>query len=193
MDYPPESTNKDITQRYRRGYEYLRGRGLDVIAFWEDDDWYAPNYLETMIKSWENAGKPELFSTSYTIYYNIRIFSYFEMGHPRRTCAMSTLIRPDMSFNWPPDHEPYLDTHLSDIAKHADGKRLKLVNFAPKQHICLGIKHGIGLTGGDMHTSRLERYDIHGGPDKDLQLLRRICDPESFEFYVNYFNKPVAL
>lgn len=183
VDYPPESDQKDITQRYRRGYDELRNQGLDAILMWEDDDWYAPNYIETMLTEWENAGKPDLFGPRRTEYYHIRLFEHFTMHHEQRTSAMSTLIRPDLNFSFPPDNEPYFDSWLWERAQ----PRLKGAVFTPKTQICLGIKHGIGLTGGNMHIDRLAHYQKHGQKDPDKAWLRSVVDPVSFEFYSNYF------
>ena len=44
----PFSDEKDITLRYRLGYERLRNKEIEVIALIENDDWYAPDYLEIM-------------------------------------------------------------------------------------------------------------------------------------------------
>lgn len=102
----------DITKRYRTGYDLLRGKGLDVIAFIENDDWYAPDYLERMGEQWELAGRPDLFGTAYTIYYHIGLQAWLTMEHRRRASAMNTLIKPDLNITWCADSEPYTDIHL---------------------------------------------------------------------------------
>lgn len=174
----PSSNECDITKRYRQGYDFYRGKGFDVIAFVENDDWYSPDYLETMVREWIKAGKPDLFGTRYTIYYNLRVFGYFPMHHESRSSAMSTLIKPDLNFEWCPDNEPYTDVWLYS--------KLNYKLFTPEKHICLGIKHGIGKTGGKSHTDRLDRYKTNTGKlDTDKSFLKSIVDKESFEFYCN--------
>jgi len=60
VNFPPmDPTIKDITARYRVGYETLRGK-VDCILFIENDDWYAPDYIETMVKEWERQNRPEI-------------------------------------------------------------------------------------------------------------------------------------
>jgi glycosyltransferase involved in cell wall biosynthesis len=172
----PLSDQCDITWRYRTGYERLRDKNLDVIALIENDDWYAPNYLETMLNEWEKQGNPDLLGTSYTIYYHIRLFSYFTMHHSQRSSAMSTLIKPDLNFEWCADNDPYSDIHLW---KTLNGKI-----FVPQKHICLGIKHGVGKLGGRSHIDKLERYI---NSDLDKKFIKEIMDKESFKFYSNYF------
>jgi len=181
IDFEPTSDACDITFRYRMGYEYFRKKDCDVIALWEDDDWYAPDYLETMVSEWIKAGKPDLFGTTYTIYYNLRVFGYFPMYHHQRSSAMSTLIKSNLVFDWCADSEPYTDVWLY--------QHLNYKLFTPEKHICLGIKHGIGKTGGKSHVDRLDRYKTNTGKlDVDKSFLKSIVDKESFEFYCNLFS-----
>lgn len=187
MDYTPESEDVDITQRYKRGYEALRNHGINCILFMEVDDWYAPTYIETMLAEWERAGRPEIFGPRTTEYYHVRLFEHFTMHHESRASAMNTLIKADLQFTWPPDNEPYLDAWLWEGAK----PRLQGQLFTPSAPICLGIKHGDGMTGGNMHVDRLGHYQKHGQKDSDGAWLRSIVDPVSFDFYWNYFEKTV--
>ena len=172
----PLSDDCDITWRYRLGYERMRKRNLDIIFLMENDDYYAPDYIETMLNEWHKHGCPEIFGTNYTIYYNIKLFAWFTMNHLTRSSAMSTMLRPDLTFPWCADNEPYTDIHLWD--------KLKGVVFQPSKHICLGIKHGIGLCGGRGHNDRLHRFTEL---DHDKRLLSQVMDNKSFDFYTNYF------
>ena len=175
VDDKPISDKPDITWRYRMGYDRLRNKGLDIIAFWENDDWYSPDYLRYMTDKWVEHGKPDLFGTNHTIYYNIKIKKYFEMLHDQRSMAMNTLIKPDMNFEWCPDYEPFTDLHLY--------RTLNYKTFKPDKLYSLGIKHGIGKLGGRSHVDRLHRYKF-----QDNGFLKRTLDPISYEFYWNYFN-----
>jgi glycosyltransferase involved in cell wall biosynthesis len=189
IDHEPASDDCDITKRYRAGYDRLRDQDLDVIALMEDDDWYAPDYLELMCNKWAELGRPDLLGTDYTIYYHIKLFAHFTMYHDQRGSAMGTLIKPDMDFNWCHDSQPYTDSHLWVIAKHqSTGRKLNGKIFKPAKHICMGIKHGVGMRGGDSHLSRLDRYTTNTGiPDYGKSFLKSIVDPDSFQFYSNYF------
>lgn len=189
VDQPPESEECDITKRYRFGYDYFRGKDFDVLAFMEDDDWYHSQYLEIMIQKWQEHGRPELFGTNYTIYYNIRLFRYFTMRHTQRSAAMSTLIKPDMNFTWCKDSEAYTDSHLWFSATHLSTKKRLISNvFKPEFNICLGIKHGVGKTGGLNHLTALHRYiGANATDDRSKDFLMKTVDVESFEFYCNYF------
>ncbi len=177
VDHTPYSKDCDITQRYRKGYDRLRKRSIDVIALIEDDDYYSPDYLEIITSEWVKQGRPDLFGTTYTIYYNIRNSEWLTFHHHTRSSAMSTLIAPDLNFKWCADHEPYFDIHIWNEIKNR-----KL--FQPNKHICLGIKHGEGLCGGQFHTDRQDRYE---NEDPEKKFLIENMDKESFDFYSNYF------
>jgi hypothetical protein len=182
-DFGGDENVPDITKRYRLGYDKLRGKGLDCILLMENDDWYAKDYIETMVAKWEEHGRPDLFGTNYTIYYHIKLFSYFTMYHETRSSAMSTLIKPDLDFHWCADNETYTDIHLWNTIQNRKV-------FKPEKIICLGIKHGDGLCGGRSHVDRLERYSPPNGfEDKSADYLWATVDSKSFYFYNNYFKK----
>jgi hypothetical protein len=181
-DEPKHKGIPDITWRYRTGYERLRNKGLDVIFLMENDDYYAPSYIETMLAEWNDAGRPQLFGPDFTIYYHIKLFHYFIFNHKIRSSAMSTMIKPDLNFDWCPDHEVYTDMHLwtkTNLSKQT---------FHPTKIICAGIKHGDGFCGGRMHTTRLDRYTKNGINDSDKSFIRMFMNKESFNFYTNYFS-----
>lgn len=186
QDYKPMGDSCDITQRYRLGYGQCNrfsnmGHRLDMIALWENDDYYAPNYLETMAEHWLMEGKPDILGTNYTIYYHIKLRKYYVMNHHRRASAMNTILKPGLQIVWPPDNEPFTDLWL--------WRQLKGVTIDPGKHISIGIKHGIGLTGGRSHVDRFDRYDPpRGKDDAQFKFLKDTMDAESFEFYSNYFS-----
>lgn len=177
----PINDDVDITMRYKYGYDFFKDMNVDVIALIENDDYYAPDYLETMLKEWEKAGLPDLFGTSYTIYYHLKLRKYFTMRHEQRSSAMSTLIKPGLNITWPLDHDPYTDQWL--WMKDDIGIKTKKI-FEPSHIICVGMKHGEGLCGGANHTDKLHRYI-----NDDNRFLENTLDAESFKFYEEYSKK----
>jgi glycosyltransferase involved in cell wall biosynthesis len=196
VDYEPENNDKDITQRYKRGYQLLtRMNSYDVIAFIEDDDFYHPEYLETMVTAWDKSGRPDLFGTDKTIYYHIKIRKYFTFNHPRRSSAMNMLVKPGINLHWCEDNYAFTDMHLWNMTGLAQSflpvanqipKKMWLngVVFSPDKIISIGMKHGVGMCGGRNHIDRLERYN---NLDADMKFLKDNCDVESFEFYSTLF------
>lgn len=171
MGYPPKSDKVDITERYRKGYEKIKADNVDVIFFMENDDWYSPVYIETMLYNWVANGKPELFGTSYVIYYNLNIKKYFKNTHMRLSQSMNTMIKPNLNIGWPLDHDPFTDVWL--------WHHMKGITFAPNEIISLGIKHGIGKCGGKSHVDNLHQY-IHA----DNGFLKKTVDKLSYDFYM---------
>jgi hypothetical protein len=60
-----------------------------------------------------------------------------------------TLARLPWRIPWPADTQPFLDMHI-----HRQGK-VVTVDFPQHQVYAIGIKHGIGKTGGGGHNSRM--------------------------------------
>jgi glycosyltransferase involved in cell wall biosynthesis len=166
----------DITYRYRIGYDRLRNKNLDCILLIENDDWYHPKYIERMVEKWIELGKPDLCGHQYTVYYHVAKRAWLKLDHFRRSSAMNTLIKPDLNFGWCVDHEVYTDLHLwMKSGLHG-------VTWMPLTHLCLGIKHAIGKTGGAFHSTYLNRFK---NQDPNFDFLKQYMDFESFDFYTN--------
>lgn len=181
--FPPKDNDVDITPRYKSGYDYFRGKGYDLLAFIEDDDWYSPIYLQTMLEQWEKAGKPDLFGTAKTMYYHIELKAYYIMEHHNRSSAMNTFIKPDMDFEWPVDLEPYLDLHLWNTIPNR-------AIWMPDKWYSVGCKHGEGRTiDGGGHRIHDNDYVKLRYIHLDNGFLKQTLDPVSFEFYDTYFLK----
>lgn len=173
VNHAPESDKCDITQRYRIGYDSLRNQKLDCIFLIENDDWYAPDYFETMLLNWVTNGSPSIFGTNYTIYYHLKLKAWHRMNHDDRASAMNTLIRPNLNFDWCSDDYPYTDIHLWKNIPNG-------IVYEPSKIISIGIKHGIGKCGGAFHIDRQHRYI---NADTDMLWFKRKTDTESFNFY----------
>ena len=186
----------DITKRYRIGYDLLRNKGLDLIAYIENDDFYAPTYLEYWANKWIEKGKPDLLGSDFTYYYHLKLKKYFKFNHEQRSSMMNTFMKPDMTFEWCADNEPYTDMHLWNYAVMAGffgGPSPFKGCIVQPPILSIGMKHGVGLCGGLGHNSqsrivngqlandRLNRY-VH----EDNGFLQANVDPESFKFYTDY-------
>lgn len=174
VDDLPTSDKPDITRRYRIGCERLFSKGCDFILFWEDDDWYSSEYIETMFAKWMEHGKPSLFGIHDTRYYHVGIKKYLSMQHPGRASMMATAVgRGIIGVNWGDDNNPYTDMHI--------WKQVQGVTFTPDKKICLGIKHGIGLCGGAGHNANWQRYDKD---DKNGAFLKATVG-EDYDYYTS--------
>lgn len=178
IDHAAKDDAVDITPRYRLGYKVASNIDeIDVIAFMENDDWYSPKYLEVMVEEWQKAGQPELFGIRHSIYYHLKLRKYFKNLHDQRSPAMSTLIKPRLTFQWPLDHDPYFDQWI--WMREEIGIKSKMT-IDPIRPICIGMKHGIGKLGGQHHIDRLERYI---NDDPHMEFLQDHLDEESYKFF----------
>jgi len=171
---PPLSNKKDITYRYKIGIERAVKKGCDVMLFWEDDDWYHPDYIRWMIDRWEYYKKPTLFGIDETYYYHIGIDKYLYMKHPQRASAFCTLVTPNIlnDFIWPDFTYPFVDLKMwrsiNDKVAIPFGSIIRAI----------GIKHGIGLTGGGGHRTNF-KWSHHQGHDWFVKNI----DQEAHDFY----------
>ncbi len=173
---PPLSDEKDITLRYRKGFENLFSQGCEVVFLIEDDDFYHKDYIKIMFSKWLELNKPEILGVDSTTYYHLKKREFRIMNHKNRSSAFSTLVTKQvLNINWPEDSYPFLDLEL--------WKQLKGVTFDPGKKICLGIKHNIGLSGGSAHNESF-KYDIK---DPDLDYLKTVVGKD-FDFYKKMIN-----
>lgn len=169
VDYPAKNSEKDITQRYRKGIEEAREKRYEFVVFWEDDDWYHPNYLQWLISKWEAADKPDFFGVSETYYYHLGTGNANHDVHQNRSSAFCTLVKLPWTIPWPQDNYPFLDLH---IFKNYPGMCIPFDG-----HIyAIGIKHGIGLSGGSGHNSTF-KFNM---PDSRQWFYSRIGSDRNF-------------
>ena len=159
----------DITWRYKLGIERLKEYGADVIIFWENDDWYSEDYIEQLLKDWEENGKPDLFGYDETIYYNLKTNEKRILKHSNRSSMFCSMITSKLDVSFPEDSYIFLDLHLW---RNYKGKAVK-----PKKITCIGIKHGVGKCGGKAHSKDF-KYDCID----DNLLLENISEEDRY-FY----------
>lgn len=164
----------DLTARVRHGVQEAVKEGADLILIMEDDDWYAPEYIETMAAEWERNGRPEIIGIDSTRYYHIKTQGYTLLNHPARSSLMSTGISREGAARmvWPDDDFIFLDIPMW---KHLNGHTFSA-------ELAVGIKHGVGKTGGIGHRPDWKQYAM----DKDYSVLRKWIGDDA-DFYAQYF------
>lgn len=157
----------DIAYRYYVGFIELFRAGCDVVLAMENDDYYHPLYIETMIEAWGKAGRPHLFGIEESIYYNIVSRRFEVFSHKGRASMMSTMVTKEAverhRFNFA---DQYLDYRM-----WRSGRIRKKATFLPKKFIAIGIKHGFGLVGGAGHNGDWTRYTHDDLNFKQLQRM----------------------
>lgn len=167
MNDPPRSGEVDLVPRIKQGVELAKRDGFTHIFIAEDDDFYTIDYLKRPLDF-------DFFGYSDTTYYHLRNRTYANFIHPRRSSLFTTAFKISAldRFVWPADNTVFLDVEIWKFAMRGRFK-VKLLKGNP----CLGLKHGVGLTGGKGHRMTFKNKD------PELKFLKSRVDPESFQFY----------
>jgi hypothetical protein len=171
IDYPPINGKFDLVSRVKQGVEQAKKDGHKYAFIIENDDWYSSDYFKS-VQFYMDKGIDFIGSSS-TIYYNLRNKTHQTFDHPGRSSLFMTGFRLEAmeGFAWPRAETVFLDL---EIWRHA--KRFS--RYLTDKPLAVGIKHGIGLTGGKAHRMVMKHSDVHHG------YLKSVVDPEAFRFYL---------
>lgn len=169
IDYPPVDDRMDLYQRLAVGVSKAKADGMDFCSVVEDDDWYHIGYLSKI----KEIARPtiDIIGFSDTTYYHLKTKGVIRMDHPGRSSLFCTSFKTTAFDKLPVDPHGYLDMAWWKAATASLSWRL-----VESSRLALGIKHGIGKTGGNGHRPAM--YRVH-----DQNFLRNFVDKESFEFY----------
>lgn len=169
INYAPQSENADLVQRIRVGVERAMAEAIDLVFIIENDDSYPADYFNRFQPHFE---KYEFFGDDRTTYYNLRNKTYRTWHHPNRASLFTTGFKISAlnNFSWPDDDELFLDIKLWQYARH---RKKKFVDTG-----AVGIKHGLGKTGGKGHYMRFKDVDV------DWRFLQSKVNG-SLDFYKN--------
>lgn len=167
IDHKPTSREYDLTLRVKLGIAAAEKAGIDICYIIEDDDAYPTDYFWKM-----DMTGVDFIGSNKTLYYNIQNNTHKEWDHPRRSSLFCTGFRISAMkrFDWPPDDTLFLDLPLWRYASRLKHKLLD-------RPVAIGMKHGIGMTGGIGHKI------IMPNKDPDRVFLKSKLDSESFAFY----------
>ena len=162
IDRPPLTSENDHKQRIREGILQASG---DLILFMEDDDYYRKDYIEVMTDRWNGE---DLIGIDGTLYYNIVHDKWRFMKHHRRSSLFCTGIKREAAEKFPFKGK---DIDI-DLWRNLEG------TLYPFDGLAIGIKHGIGKTGGIGH--REDFCNNEGGK------LHKWVDEVSHDFYYSF-------
>jgi hypothetical protein len=172
VDYAPKDGRPDLTERVKFGYEYAKEKGYDWCHVIEDDDAYKEDYI---LRQWHHFDNSDFIGSEFTYYFNLKNRTWERTHHPNHSSLFCTAFRVEAmkDFKWTAANKVFLDIDLWQFARKKGFRRTFIELPA------IGIKHGIGMTGGKGHKATFPNRD------PDLQWLKSKVDPVSFEFYSN--------
>ena len=154
----------DLRERYVKGVNEAFDRGCDFVISMEDDDYYPLTYIEDMVRAWEQAGRPAVIGHKQTINYNVFDSTYRVVNRDSFCSAYCTAVGRGVNLN--------LTEDIYDVELWRINAGAVMVTIDPPP---VGIKHGIGMTGGHVHSTLSET--------DDGSFLRKLVDKEAYEFY----------
>ncbi len=149
----------------------------DIVVMWENDDHYAPTWIETCVKNLGD-GRIDLFGEGRAVYYNVRDrwwFDHANMSHASLCSTAFTKRLYPLVHRLCSDPNPFIDDRLW---KNASGNRKRLLD--PLSHggkrLVVGIKAMPGKVGyGSGHT----REDRNAKQDPDGAKLRELIGDDA--------------
>ncbi len=165
----------DLTWRFRLGLERIKNK-CDLVFIFEDDDYYSPDYIQVYLQKYRTFGSPSLIGRDETTYYHLANNKYHTFNHPRRASMFSTVIHHRIipHIIYPSDDFIAFDMHLwQQFNTTAQA-------FHLPYNINLGIKHGLGITGGIGHKSD---HRIYTNEDTNWSYLTKIVGEENASIY----------
>lgn len=172
MNDKPLNDEVDIVKRIRSGVSMAKQDGFEYVLIVEDDDKYPDEYLLYLQDYWNY----DFVGFSTTTYYNLKNKTWQKFNHPGRSSLFCTGFRisalSDNFWNRIKPTERFLDVKIWEEANRTGAKMLLLPD-----NPCIGIKHGIGKTGGKGHQMIMPNHD------PEMNWLKEHTDQEAFEFY----------
>ena len=151
----------------------------DKILFIEDDDWYAPEYVEYMFHALGNA---VIAGEGNAIYYNVKERKYFKHGNTGHASLCQTGLRFNEDTRKLLQEVLYTQEKFIDILLWQKINGVKhLVNH--EQPLCVGIKGMPGRKGIGTGHNPNERYI----EDPELAYLKNLIG-DDVKNYERYFN-----
>lgn len=171
IDYPPIDDGIDLYQRIAVGVNRAIQHGFEYVSIIEDDDYYPQNYIDYVRKMLKTA---DVVGFNTTTYYHIFTQRYQVMKHFGRSSLFTTSFKSNVFGHFPINPPGYFDIALWK-------KVINTPNIQPTifgGEVALGIKHGIGLCGGNGHTMKMRQID------HEYRYLKNRVDSEALNFYM---------
>ena len=178
--YQPRTDRPDLVTRVRLGLERAFDRGANLVLVMEDDDYYAPGYAREMVGEWERAGRPSALVSIDGARYHLATRNWGHIREEKRRPALFMSGFSQMPDTWPAEDDLFLDARLPSMVPD-------LHQFVLPAWQAIGIKHGLGLCGGNQHWL-MARKEWSGVSDSDGSVLREVIGEDLARVYLRLGN-----
>jgi hypothetical protein len=156
----------------------------DGLVFWEDDDWYAPTWLEFI---WNSLKTADIVGEGRAIYYNVKYRWWHEHGNMEHASLCETAVGrkfyPRLKELFDASMDPFIDNR---IWRENRFKKNLSAPLNPKSRLSVGIKAMPGRMGYGSGHDKPAR-----GSKTDLSLVKlRAIIGEDCEVYAPFSKLP---
>lgn len=147
----------DLTRRIYIGLNRAKSEGYRYVFIMEDDDWYAPDYIETYLKKLQDMKVDNIFlyGIIYTDYCHLvwnKRWNIFHKGH-------ASLYTSMMDLNYFPIEALKTLVSYKNLTADLDWELFKTKTLCESLSFSIpvkqiGIKHGVGKAGGHGHHAQ---------------------------------------
>jgi len=173
---PKENEGHTLILNMKEAVKHIKG---DTILIFEDDDWYGPDYVKTMV---HYLGIYDLVGESYARYYHLPAMKYRRIGNNAHASFCQTGFNKRLLsvFNTCLEGDPYIDARFwSIVTEH----KYLIVDTADQLHLHCSLKGMKGRLGiGSGHNKEARYYNV----DDSLEYLIRWVGEENAKIYMQH-------
>ena len=178
-DPPKDPTQYDTDVRTRAGLQAAIADGMDLVFTWDDDEYYAPTYLEWMLDNWPN--EADVIGCHDIPYYHLAYRRVTYRDYRMWATNGCTAMRPKAAVNFAYKQTGYMfDRPLWEWFRA--NLRVKLFPQIPVPFQVVGIKHGIGSLTAGAHDWPAKLFNVD---DAAGDWLRANVDRRVVDFYLH--------
>ena len=178
IDYPPVSDELDLKQRLIAGVAQAQADGVTRLIVMEDDDYYPPTYIESILHVWRPG--TSVVGIANSLYYHLPAGWWMQIQHGTRASLHSMSFDPSVLSRFPFDSigATHLDAQIWMWCTQM-AHTTQLLDWSAR---IISMKHGLGLCGGDGHHKAFPKYNMR---DANRDWLRLFVGEEFAQLYLN--------
>lgn len=175
VNKPRDDKLSSFLKNLRAGLSYVKS---DNVIFFEDDDWYSPDYLQKILNYLNTY---EIVGEGLSYYYSVQTLNYKRNNNYNHASLCSTAFKSKFIpkiLEITEKATTFVDTHFWDWCRR---KKISRYIYTHEIH-CVGIKNMPGRSGiGSGH--RLHKRKHYLQDNDNLDKLREIIGDEDANYY----------